>query len=293
MKTSTLSISLVFLALFTQGCDSVSDTNQQETDRENVIANTNAGQMGKLKGSFVGTFNGASMMATFDVARATPMITNPGVGQAPQPYLAGDLYVEPSIFVETTDGKPMLIPYSVTYGSFVDGNQLTLSVNVNGSATTTVCSVTNNYNDLDCEWYVNASDSESAHFQLHRLAKDQSLISDTARTQGSYLGTSTYNHQISAIFETREDIQSAQNPMPVISIGGSITKDGRVYTFKGAGYDPINKKLVIPIQGSNNPEINCTVVNTETLSCTWFGRQGLPGTDDSGKDETFTLTKSS
>ena len=298
MKNITFAISLLVLPAFLQGClsqDTVGDTTQQQQNRENGIADSIDANLKKVKGVYVGTFNDSSMILTLDDPRA-PSITGSspgGLGLSPQPYLGGILQMEPPIFVETVTGKPMMVPFTVSNGQFVDGDDLSLTVTVNNAPTTAHCKVSNHNNDIACEWYVNASDAASAHFELHRLATGQSLVVDPHRTQGTYFGTSSVNHVITAIFETREDIQPGPNSIPVVTIGGSVTKDGRIYSFKGAQYDPINSTLVIPIGGTNNPEVNCSVISADKLRCDWFGRQGLPGTPDTGANEVFELTKAS
>jgi hypothetical protein len=297
MRNKLISISMVCLAALAQGClstDTVGDTTDQQRNKENIIADSIAKPLNQVKGSFEGQLNGSAMVLTLDVARQPSTGGGPGgLGLASEPYLAGDLYVEPPIYVETATGKPMMIPYNVTNGQISDGHNLSLTITVNNNPTTAICQVTNNNNNIDCAWYVNATDAKSAHFQMSRLALGQSLVADPARSQGTYFGTSSYNHDITAKFDTREHVQSGPNSMPVVSIGGWVKKDGRVYQFEGSAYDPINSTLVIPIVGSNSPEVNCRVISADKLSCTWYGRQGLPGTDDTGNDETFVLSKSS
>ena len=171
MKNIALSVSLVCLGFLAQGClqqDTVGDTTQQEQVRENGAADSIASQLNQVKGTYAGTYNDSAMILTLDVPRV-PSTGNGDLGLSPQPILAGELQMEPPIFVQTVTGKPMMVPFTVSNGQYVDGNDLSLTVTVNGSPTTAHCQVTNQNNDLNCAWYVNASDAPSANFQLERV----------------------------------------------------------------------------------------------------------------------------
>jgi hypothetical protein len=294
MNKATIWISLVLVSGAMQGClqdASTGDTTQQEINRENGSAATVANQYGVMKGQYVGTDNQSTMIMTLDVAHVVST-GNGDLGLVPQPTIVGTLQMEPPIFVRTVTGSPMMIPFSITSGQYVSGNDLTLTVQENGSPTTAHCLVSDDLNNLDCNWYMNASTAPMTSFQLHRVQNGQALTTRT-QNQGEYTGSDSVHKNIALRFETKLDIQNGSEAIPQNTIGATISFDGVVFQSKGSEFDPINNTLAMVFAGTNPIDLDCAIIDSQNLRCDWSGKNGDGTSANDGQDEVFNLTKSS
>jgi hypothetical protein len=296
MKKAIFMLSLIGIGAIAQGClqqdqGTVGDQAQQEADRENQVANAMAGQYGQVTGQYIGTYHESTLVLELDVVRES---TDSSGGDSPKAILQGGLSFVPAIHVKTVTGEPMKIPFPVTDGQYVNGNDLSLTIQQNGNPTFAHCKVVDSDSDLDCEWFVDASTVTSAHFVLHRVSDAQQVLASVAsQSQGEYTGSDSLHSSIVAIFETKEDVSAGSISIPQVTIGGTIAFDNVVYSFKGGEYDPINNTLALDIQGTNPITVNCAVMSADKLRCVWSGKNGNGTQGDDGQDEVFDLTMSS
>ena len=301
-KNFGVAFATLCLALFQgAGClsgDTTGDNTQSEMNRQNAVADKVDSQYEKIKGQFAGTYNASDVLLTLDVARQTST-GNGDLSLVPQPTLIGSLGLTPKIFVADS-GQPMTIPFSVTAGQYVNGSDLTLTVQQNGNPTVLHCKVAD-MDELDCNWYVNASTAPRVSFQLSRIAQGQALESTRNRLDGVYEGGNADYAKISAQFRTFLEPQSGSLAVPQVSIVGSFIFSPRPtadqarlgldpgsanFPFTDSEYDPISNTLAIKINGSNPIEVNCTVKSLTSLHCSWIGTHGTNSYED------FDLNKS-
>ena len=305
MKTSKMKkAAATLLALSASGClsqDTTGDTAQSEINRQNGFADKVESQYSKMKGHFVGSYNASDVVLTIDVARQNST-GNGDLSLVPQPTLIGSLSLMPKIFM-TESGHRMMIPYPITGGQYVGGNDLTLTVQENGSPTTLHCKAPS-LDSLDCNWYVAASTGASVSFTLTRQTSGElqamSLHPDVL--DGHYEGSSPDSARITAEFKTFLEPQAlgGSSAVPQISVVGSFVIFARPteeqirthedpgyanFSFVNSQYDPISNTLAINITGSNPVVVNCAVRSTTSLHCSWGGKHGATSYED------FDLTK--
>ena len=280
----------VVMSVLAQGCleqdPLTGDTTQLGITRQAEAARQVEGQYDKMKGQFEGKYNDSDVVLSLDVAfQSQPGPTD--LGSVPEPTLVGSLTLAPRIFVNEAGG-PMVIPYPVTCGSYLGGDDLTLCVQENGSPTTLHCKVTSQ-TTLNCNWYLNASSAPRASFTLTRLQGGSQSEASGQRFAGSYQGENQDYSKIEAQFRTFLEAQGGTGAIPTVSIVGSFTFYARQsaddianhvpqgsanFPFTDGEYDPISNTLAVKIMGDNPIEVNCAVTSATALHCVWIGTHG-------------------
>jgi len=274
-------VSAIFLVL--TGCvdqATSGDTTKQDINRANGVADQIESQYAAVKGQFVGTYNSSTILLTLDVARQSSN------GLAPQPTIVGNLSLSPPVFVDNS-GQPMMIPYIVTSGQYVGGNDLSLTIQANGNPTTLHCKVEGQSN-LACNWYLNSS-APRASFTLNRIPDGQIPQPPSREYSGAYVGQNSDFAQIRANFRTFLVPQNGSLGVPQVSIVGSFTfspwptdeqkKNHRNpgsanFPFIDSQFDPITSTVAMRINGDNPIQVNCVIRTAAAMKCTWIGTHG-------------------
>ncbi len=277
-----------------QGClsqDTTGDTTQHEINRQNAVASQIEKQYRQVKGQYAGMFHYSKLLLTLDVVRLNST-GNGDLGLVPLPHLIGSLEVFPTVLVN--DEKSAIgIPYPVVDGQYVNGNDLSLVVQVNGAPTNLHCNVSEGQ-PLECDWYMNASSAARASFSLSQVsAQDEQLHGNQSADglKGLYVGKNKDYTKIIADFRMILSPQVGSVSVPMVSVAGNFTfytseMGSANFPIVDSEFDPISSTLAIKINGDNPIVVDCSIVSEISLHCVWNGRHGPSSFEE------FDLTKS-